>query len=237
MARTEDVSTAVPSGAFWEALQSGRLPTQDEFVQGLTSMDPLQAVLLLAVGLTYMIVGYRVYKVLVTANAACLGFALGHVIGRLAASPHDLPAVTGIAGALLLGVLSWPLMKFTVSLMGALVGGLAGMLLWQYLFTVAGRPELVSYSWTGGLLGLVTLGMLTFLTLPFTTMVFTSLQGSGMAVSAVLSMLLHYERFRMDVEDGLTNNIHLLPLLIAVPAIVAVVVQDATAVKKAKKKP
>ncbi len=92
------------------------------------------------------------------------------------------------------------------------------------------------YSWTGGLLGLVTLGMLTFLTVQLTVMVFTSVQGSAMAVSAVLSMLLRYERFRPDVEDAVLNNIHILPLLIAVPAIIAVVVQDATAVKKAKKK-
>ena len=61
--------------------------------------------------------------------------------------------MTGIAGALLLGVLSWPLMKVTVSLMGALVGGMAGMLLWGYLFTVAGQPQLAPYAWTGGLLG------------------------------------------------------------------------------------
>lgn len=144
--------------------------------------------------------------------------------------------MTGIAGALLLGVLSWPLMKVTISLMGALVGGMAGMLLWGYLFTVAGQPQLAPYAWTGGLLGMVTLGMLTFLTLQWTIMLFTSLQGSAMAVSAVLCMLLRYERFRPDVEDSLANNIHMLPLLIAVPAIIAVVVQEATVTRKAKKK-
>jgi hypothetical protein len=200
-------------------------------------MDPLQAVLLLGLGLTYMIGGYKLYKGLVTANAAFLGFALGHTLGKLADNPHNLPLVSGVAGALLLGVLSWPLMKVAVSLMGALVGGLAGMLAWRYLFTVAGHPQLAEYSWTGGLLGLVTLGMLTFLTLPMTTMVFTSLQGASMAVTGVLSMLLSYERFRVDVEDAVSNNIHILPLLVAVPTIIAVVVQDATAVKKAKKKP
>lgn len=236
MAKEEEVSTALPTGEFWEAIQAGRMPTQEEFVQSLANMDPLQAVLLLAVALTYMVAGYKLYKVLVTVNAGCLGFLLGHMLGKLATSPHNLPVVTGVAGGLLLGVLAWPLMKVTVSLMGALVGGLAGMLLWRYLFTVAGQPDLVPYSWTGGLLGLVGLGMLTFLTLPFTIMVFTSLQGSTMAVSAVLSLLLRYERFRMDVENELANNIHLLPLVIAVPAIIAVVVQDATAVKKAKKK-
>ena len=67
-------------------------------------------------------------------------------------------------------------------------------------------------------------------------MLFTSLQGSAMAVSAVLCMLLRYEQFRPDVEDSLANNIHMLPLLIAVPAIIAVVVQEATVTRKAKKK-
>ncbi len=141
MANTEDVSTTVPSGEFIESIQSGRMPTLEEFVQYLTTMDPLQAVVILGVGLTYMLVGFKLYKVLVTANAAFLGFALGHTFGKLATTPHDLPLVTGIAGGLLLGVLAWPLMKFTVSIMGALIGGLGGMLVWRYLSRRPGRSS------------------------------------------------------------------------------------------------
>jgi hypothetical protein len=235
MANVTEVSGTAPSG-FIESIRSGQLPTLDEYVQYVSTMDPLQAVLLLALGLIYMIGGYKLYKVLVTANAAFLGFALGDILGKMADNPHNLPLVTSVAGALLLGVLSWPLMKFAVSLMGGLIGGVGGILLWRYIVTVAGHPDLVQYSWTGGLLGLVGLGMLTFLSVPMTTMAFTSLQGASLAVTGVLSMLLRYERFRLDVEDAVSNNIHVLPLVVAVPAIIAVVVQDATAVRKAKKK-
>lgn len=235
MAQVDLSSSAALAGPL-EWIHNGRPPTQDEFIQYLTGMDPLQAVLLLALGLTYLLSGFKLYKVLVTLNAACLGFALGHVIGSLAQTPHNLPVVTGIAGGLLLGVLSWPLMKFAVSLMGALVGSVAGMLLWRYIFTVAGQEQLAPYSWTGGLLGLITLGMLTFLTFQLTVMIFTALQGSLIAVSAVLSLLLRYEAFRQDVQDGLANNIHLLPLLILVPTIIGVVIQNATVTRKAKKK-
>jgi hypothetical protein len=235
MAQADQVSAAAPGG-FIESIQSGRMPTLQEYVQYLSTMDPLQAVLLLGLGLVYMIGGYRLYKVLVTANAAFLGFALGDTLGRLADNPHNLPLVSGVAGALLLGVLSWPLMKIAVSVMGAVVGGVAGMLAWQYLCTAAGHPQLVDYSWTGGLLGMVGLGMLTFLTMPVTITLVTSLQGASMAVTGVLSVLLRYERFRPDVEDAVSNNMHILPLLVAVPAVIAVVIQNSTAVKKSKKR-
>jgi hypothetical protein len=158
------------------------------------------------------------------------------MIGNLAQTPHNLPLVTSIAGALLLGVLAWPLMKYAVSLMGALVGGATGLLVWRYLALAAGQVQLVDYHWVGALLGLITLGMLAFVIFRLTIIAFTALQGSAMAVSAVLTLLLRYDRFRLDVEDSLVNNIHLLPLLIAVPTIIAIVVQDATGGGKPKKK-
>ncbi len=200
-------------------------------------MDPLQAVLLLALGLTYMLCGFKMFKILVTANAAFLGFAIGQMIGNLGQTPHNLPLVTGIAGALLLGVLAWPLMKYAVGLMGALVGGATGLLLWRYLAVAAGQVQLVDYHWVGALLGLITLGMLAFVIFRLTIITFTSLQGSAMAVSGVLVLLLRYEQFRQDVEDSLVNNVHLLPLLIAVPTIISIVIQDAIGGGKPKKKP
>jgi hypothetical protein len=227
-AQPHDVSGSVPVSGFVEAIQAGKIPTQQEFVQYLSTMDPLQAVLLLAIGLTYMLAGYKMFRVLVTANMAFLGFALGHIVGNWAPSPHNLPFVTGVAGALLLGVLSWPLMKFAVSLMGGLIGAAVGAILWRYLARVAGQETLVPYYGVGAMLGLVTLGMLTFVIFRMTIIIFTSLQGSAMAVAAALSMLLRYERFRPQVEDGLMNNVHLLPLLILVPTIIAIVIQDAT---------
>jgi hypothetical protein len=223
-----DVSGSVPVSGFIEALRDRKIPTQQEFIQYLSSMDPLQAVVLLAIGLTYMLAGYKLFRVLVTANMAFLGFALGHIMGNWAQSPHNLPFVAGVAGALLLGVLSWPLMKFAVSLMGGLIGAAVGAMAWRYLVRVAGHEPLVPYYGVGAMLGMVTLGMLTFVIFRMTIIIFTSLQGSAMAVAAALSMLLQYERFRQDVEDGLMNNVHLLPLLILVPTIIAIVIQDAT---------
>jgi hypothetical protein len=227
----------VPQGAaFVHTIQDGKIPSQQEFVQYLSDLDPLKAVLLLAVGLVYLLYGWKVFKMLVILNAAMIGIALGAMIGRGSPTTPNLPTFTGIAGGLLLGVAAWPLMKYAVSLMGALVGSLVGYGLWRYIADAAGQVTLSQYAWAGALLGLVTLGMLAFVIFQITVMIFTSIQGTAMAVSGVLALLLHYPSIRLDLQNSLTTEMHLLPLLIAVPSAIGFIFQDAAFTKKTKKK-
>jgi len=230
-------TTATGYQGFVDCILSGRIPSRQEFILYLEGLDPLQAVVLLAVGLLYMLAGWKVFKVLVIINAALLGLAVGHVLGNMASPPGNLPTITAVAGALLLGVLAWPLMKYAVSVMGALIGAFLGFFLWRYLAEVLGQQPLGQYAWAGGLLGLITLGMLAFVILRLAVIVFTAFQGVLMSLSAVLALLLRYEPYRLDVENEIINNIHMMPFLLAVPTLIAVVIQYVTQSKKAKKKP
>lgn len=235
MKHTQTGNNAAYTGVL-DCLQDGRLPTRQEFVSSLLAMDPLQAVILLAIGLVYMFYGWKAFKVMVVANAAVLGVAAGYTLGGLAESPK-LPPISGAAGGLLLAVLAWPLMNVAVGVMGAIIGGFVGLELWRYIAEVVNHPNLDQYAWAGGLIGLITLGMLAFIIFQVTVMVFTSIQGTLLAVSGIIALLLRYEPIRNDIEQRLINDIHLLPLIIAVPAVIAFVVQDTYLSAKGKKKP
>ncbi len=227
-------------GAFVHTIQSGNVPSRQEFVQYLTDLDPLKAVLLLVVGLVYMLYGWKAFKILVIANAAMIGIALGATIGRHmhgAETPaSNLPTFTAVAGGLLLAVAAWPLMKYAVSLMGALVGSLVGYGLWRYLAEVSGQITLGQYAWAGALLGLVTLGMLAFAIFQITVMIFTSIQGTMMAISGILALLLRYPSIGQNLRNSLLTEMHLLPLLIAVPSAIGFIFQHSVFSGKAKKR-
>jgi hypothetical protein len=233
--RPSDPNVPQP-GAFVDAIQGGRIPSRQEFVQYLSDLDPLRAVVLLAVGLVYMLYGWKIFKILVIANAAMVGVALGAMIGRGSPTTPNLPTFAAVAGGLVLAVAAWPLMKYAVSLMGALIGSLAGYGLWRYVAEAAGQVTLSQYAWAGGILGLVTLGMLAFVIFQISVMIFTSIQGTVMTVSGILSLLLHYPSIRLDLQNSLSTEMHLLPLLIAVPAAIGFIFQDAAFSKKTKKK-
>jgi hypothetical protein len=237
--KPHDPNVPLP-GAFVDTIQSGNIPSRQEFVQYLTEIDPLKAVLLLALGLVYMLYGWKAFKILVIANAGMIGIVLGAMVGRhmqgTETTTSNLPTFTAIAGGLLLAVAAWPLMKYAVSLMGALVGSLVGYGLWRYLAEVSGQITLGQYAWAGALLGLVTLGMLAFVIFQITVMILTSIQGTMMTVSGILALLLRYPSIGQDLRNSLLTEMHLLPLLIIVPAAIGFIFQHAAFSGKAKKK-
>ncbi len=221
---------------FVDCVLSGHVPTRQEYVQYLEALDPLQAVLAVVVGLVYMLAGWKIFKVLVIANAALLGFVIGHVLGNLAKPEGNLTIITAIAGALLFGILAWPLMKYAVGVMGGLVGAFAGFFLWRYLAAAVGNETIGQHAWAGGLIGLMALGMLAFVILRLTVILFTAFQGSVMGLSGVLALMLRQESIRVDIEEAIMNNMHMMPFLLAVPTVIAAVVQYVTLSKKSKKK-
>jgi len=216
-------------------LLSGEIPSKLEFINTVANMDPLQAVLILAAGLFYLLQGWKVFKILVVANAAALGATLGWFIGS-ALDGQNISLFGGIAGAMLFAVISWPLMKYAVSLMGLLVGGLLGYSVWGYVAKAAGQSGLAEYSWAGAIIGLIALGMLAFVVFQLTIMIFTSFQGALMCTSAVLALLMQYGPAGMDLQQSLNNELHLLPLVIGVPTVIGFACQYSAVAKKAKKK-
>jgi len=215
-----------------ERLLNGDVPTRGEFVSHLSQMDPLQAILLLAFGLVCMLQGWKLFKVVVVVNAGILGAILGTRIGQMLSGGPNLPVMTAVAGGLLLAALAWPMMKYAVSVCGALIGAFFGYNAWAYLSNATGQLTLATYAWAGGLLGLITMGLLAFIVFKATVMIFTSIQGSMLSVSGALAMLMKYNSFRPKLVESLSTDLHMFPLLVMVPAIIGLAVQQSSGAKK-----
>ncbi len=214
------------------------IPSQDQIVDALLDLTHSQygavlAMLLFACGLVYMLQGWKIFKILVVANVAVLGAAVGSYVGSMARGENTW-MYASIAGAMLLGGLAWPLMKYAVSLLGGMVGSFVGYGLWHYAANASDHPEILQYAWVGALVGLITLGLLAFVILRFVVMIVTSIQGAVMGLGGVLAMMLKY--MAEDLEAPLRENDHLMVILIGVPAIIGFVFQCCWSAKPPKKK-
>ncbi len=217
-----------------ERLFSGELPSQAEYIRSLEITDALQAVVVLGIGIVYLLFGWRYFKVLVVINAAILGTFIGYRLGSLLGG--NMPWFGAVAGCLLLAIIAWPAMRYAVSLMGALAGAAVGYGAWQYSAAASGKEVLLDYAWVGGAMGLIGMGLLAFVILRVTVMIFTSVQGAAMTVSGFMVLLFKYEGARNSIGDAIRNNVHLMALMIAVPAAIGFAFQYAAVAKKEMRK-
>lgn len=228
---TEKIANEAPGIA--EKFQSIEMPTVDNIISTLQNMQAWLAFVLLVVGVIYLLLGWKAFKVLVVANCAVLGAAIGYSLG--AKQGGNMPLFAGGAGGLLLAVLSWPLMKCAVSLMGALAGGMLGWAAWHYVASTTGEGELVKYAWAGAALGVIALGLLGLVAQKFVVKAFTSLQGAAMGVAGALAIAMMNESANEELTKLIRENHHILPLMVAVPALIGFTFQYAGSAKKAKK--
>jgi len=232
--------TTIPSDQlqFIQKLGNREMPSQADFLAYLTSpsMGMLQAILLLACGLVYLLYGWKVFKVLVVVNATLLGTIVGVQVGAMIkGGGGNMSLYCGIAGAVIFGALSWPLMKYAVSIMGGLAGSFLGYAIWNYGARMAGVEEPGKYAWAGALIGLVALGLLAFIIFRVTVVTFTAFQGAMLTVAGILAIALKYDMPNANIRTAFTNNPHLLPLLILVPAVIGFAFQYAANNKGGKK--
>lgn len=199
--------------------------TLPEYLNRLQQVHILAAVLMAIVGGVYLLLGWKIFKILVILNALIIGVLVGGHFGQMLQKPH-MDVILGVAGGLLLAALSWPLMKWAVSVMGALAGAAVGFGLWRYAALATGRTYLIDLSWVGALIGLITLGLLAFIVFKAVVVLFTSIQGSGMMVSGVLALICREPTWRNSLQTTLTNNTYLLPLIIVVPALLGAIFQQ-----------
>lgn len=176
----------------------------------------MQAVFALAFGVIYLVYGWRVFKVLVVINFAILGIFCGRYMGGLMGS--------GMWGAILgcgaLAAVSWPFMKYAVSVLGAIAGAVLGL---AFSRTVGMPPEFLN---VGVLIGLICGGFLAFSSFKVSIMMFTSLQGSAFLVIGSMALLHDYPNLGLRLTDLMTTNGFLLPLLLILPTILGIAMQQ-----------
>lgn len=213
-----------------------QVPTREQFISALESLNTLQAVGIIVFGVFFLFYGYRFFKAMVVVNGIAIGALLGMYIGSMTAS-SNAPLVMGLAGAALLGVIAYPTVKYSVGLMGALAGGLVGYALWYSITAVAHYESMQAHAWVGGVVGMITVGMLTFVVFRVAVMVFTSVQGAIMTMGGILSILLTAsQQARSSFRPVLVGNDLLLTVLIGVPAAIGFALQLSSHTAKVRKK-
>jgi hypothetical protein len=223
-------TTPIPNGGIFAVFRS-----QSEFISSLEHVEIVPSVLLVVCGVVYMLYGWKIFKALVILNALLLGLVLGSHLGGLLRRP-DMPLYMAIGMGALLAMLAWPTMRYAVSIMGALAGSLLGYGIWQYVAHATDNPEMTRYGWAGALVGLVFLGLLAFVVFRVAVISWTSFQGAMMSVAGLVALLLKHHQFHANLQSALLGNVHLLPLLVGVPAGIGFIYQDAKMVKKTRKK-
>ncbi len=209
--------------------------TRENYFDALTRLHEVWAVLLVVLGVFYLINGHKMFLYMLAINAIAIGAIAGSHLGGMI-DGENMQWIGAVGGALLLTVPAVALPTGAVAVMGGLVGSLGGYGIWAYVSQIVDAPAVAEYSWAGALIGLVGLGMLGFVAHKFVAMVFTSLQGSLMAVSGLLSLMLKDYAFPEKVLPPLRENIHLLPAAILLPALLGLALQYIASAKKAKKK-
>ena len=125
----------------------------DLILEYVTSLNYLEAVTFVSFGAVCLMYGWRVFKILVVISFGLLGLTLGAVVGdRIQGNNSQLWG--GFIGLGLLAGFSIPLMRYAVSVLGAIAGGVLTSALW-YAF---GLTE--QYIWAGALIGFIAGGMI-----------------------------------------------------------------------------
>lgn len=208
-----------------EAAEEAVVPMQLLWEQ-ITGLNIVEALTFLSFGSICLFYGWRVFKILVVINFGLLGLVMGMTaIERINGLNNQLAG--GLVGMGLLAVLSVPLMRWAVCVLGAVAGGILTSGVWY----ACGFTE--QYIWAGALIGVVAGGMISFIIFKAAVMMFTSLWGSGLVVVGFLALLHIYPKTSMQVEYLVFQHNWFLPAALILPTITGVIVQNQF-VKKSK---
>jgi hypothetical protein len=191
-------------------------PAQMDLLTACQNMGPGEACLLVLLGIVYLMFGYCIFKVLVTLNAMAAGAYLGALLGK----SSNAVAAGALIGAILAAALTFPLMKYAITIMGGIFGAALGASLWRQANL---QPDL---AWAGALSGLIFFGMLSMIVYRGSVILYTSLQGSVMLVFGILSLLYKYQTMAPDVTAIFSKRAFILPTVVLIPALVGLLYQQ-----------
>jgi len=221
----QQVVAATPAPSTWPGIPM-HWPAQTDLLSWCQTMGPATAAMMIIAGVVYLAFGVYIYRSLMMLNAAIVGVYLGGMIGGRAGNATAGALVGGFAAA----ALTWPMMKYSVALMGGVFGVLLGASLWR----AAGLEP--NYAWAGSLSGLIFFGMLSFSLFRGSVMMFFSIQGAVMLVFGALGMIYKYQGLAPQVTQHLSVKPFILPIAIMVPALIGLIYQQTQFPPQAAKK-
>jgi hypothetical protein len=210
IAKTSSESGKAPVGFPFDFPTIDHFPMKQDLMQWCHSMGPGTAILISILGIVYLLYGWNMFKGLVLLNAVLIGGYIGVIMGN---KYGDYPLAGGLIGAAVAGVVSWPLMKWAVAVIGGLVGAVLGGAVWQ---TMDYSPV---YVWAGALIGLITFGLISFIIFRASVIMYTSFQGGLMLSMGLLGLAFKYP----DLSSKLTSSMNTQPLMLPIFVAVAVV--------------
>jgi len=185
----------------------------------ITGLGFIEALTFVSFGSVCLLYGWRVFKVLVVISFALLGLGMGLIVGgKVMGENNEIWA--GLIGLGLLAGVSLPLMRYAVSILGALAGGVLTSGIW-YGF---GLTE--NYIWAGALIGIIAGGMISFIVFKIAVMLFSSLGGSALIVVGMLALLYNYPQTREQVEYVVFKNKWFLPIALIAPTAIGLLIQN-----------
>lgn len=184
----------------------------------ITSLGLIEALTFISFGVVCLFYGWRVFKVLVVISFAMFGALIGMWLNtKIGVAGNPLIAVLL---AIVFGIVSFPLMRWSVCILGAMAGAIITGGAWF----AAGLPE--EFIWAGALIGFIAGGMISFIVFRIAVMLFTCLGGSALIVTGLLALLYRYQPATESIHQWFFDDKWFLPIALIIPAAIGVYVQN-----------
>lgn len=189
----------------------------DQYLGALSDIHIVWASILMILGGLCVVNGLRWHKTVVVLLAGLLGVWAGFYVGDRIGGAH---AVSSASLALLFAVVAFPGLRFAVALFGGLAGAFVGANVWTALNYAPDQHHF------GAIMGLIIFGMLAFMVFRTVIVLFTSIGGAAILVSGAIAAMLKVEAWNGAISDALTTNHLVIPLVVAVAALLGVIIQQ-----------
>lgn len=177
---------------------AGRMPqvnSPQDFVDMLSPTPPIVAFVVLAFGVLLLLWGWRFFKPLAILCMIIVGGLLGAAAMVLINQP-GLWLVGMLGGAVVLGVLAWPLTRILYTLWAMFLGVVLGTAVSAIILVGLNLPELTIVPWIGAIAGALLLGTIMVLFFRPCIILLTSFQGAVIVVQCSVALLLNSPKSR-----------------------------------------
>lgn len=181
----------------------------------LQDMSLLLASVFVVVGALCVLNGFRWHKPVILIVAALLGAWIGWNVYPDEGTRH----IVSVCVAALTAMLSFPLLRYSTALLGALAGAFAGANIW----TAIGQPQ--EQHQIGAVIGLIIVGMLAFLAFRAVVVIFTTVTGATMLTLGAASAMLEVPSWEEGVLRNLQEHPHIMPIIVGSLAGIGAVLQ------------
>ena len=197
-------------------------------ISDLSELGWFPSVLAVSFGVVYLLYGWRIFKVLTVICFGLMGIFGGMAAGRYLGNEMW----GGVVGFIVMVLVSLPLMKWCICILGTIAGGVFTGGIW-YAFD---QPQM--YLWVGAAVGAVAGGLISFIIFRAAVTLFTSMGGSAIMMSGLLALGHCYESTRevktTQIEDLVSNSAWFLPLVLLIPTVLGLIMQNKMIKKSAE---